>query len=98
MARFSAHRLSDGSWVLDCQADLLDHLTTRFVVPLIPIADVGTPMARLNPYFQIEGETLVMMTQFAGAVPARSVGQPALSLHDHQDVIAAALDMLLVGF
>ena len=42
MARFSAHRLSDGSWVLDCQADLLDHLTTRFVVPLIPIADVGT--------------------------------------------------------
>jgi toxin CcdB len=98
MARLCAHRLPDGSWVLDCQADLLDHLTTRLVVPLIPIADVGTPMARLNPLFEIEGETLVMMTQFAGAVPAGSLERPALPLHDHQGAIAAALDMLLVGF
>lgn len=98
MARFCAHRLPDGGWVVDCQADLLDHLTTRLVVPLIPVADVGTPMARLNPRFEIDGEILVMMTQFAGAVPARSLEQPALPLHDHQDAIAAALDMLLVGF
>jgi toxin CcdB len=98
MARFCAHRLPDGAYVLDCQSDLLDHLTTRFVVPLVPIAHVETPMARLNPRFEVDGEQLVMMTQFAGAVPARSLGKIVKPLHDEHYAISVALDMLITGF
>lgn len=98
MARFCVHRLSDGAYVLDCQSDLLDHLTTRFAVPLVPLDDVGTPMARLNPQFEVDGQRLVMMTQFSGAVPARSLGNIVLSLRDQDYDISKALDMLLTGF
>lgn len=98
MARFCVHRLSDASYVLDCQSDLLDHLTSRFVVPLVPIEHFDTPMARLNPQFEVKGHQLVMMTQFSGAVPVRSLGKPILSLDAHEYAISAALDMLLTGF
>lgn len=98
MARFHAHRLPDGAYVLDCQAELLSHLTTRFVVPLVPVAQVGTPMARLNPRFDVEGQELVMMTQFSAAVSARSIGKPLLSLEQHHYVITTALDMLVSGY
>lgn len=98
MARFCVHRLPDGGHVLDCQSDLLDHLTTRFVVPLIPIEDVGTPMAKLNPIFDVDGQRLVMMTQFSGAVSARSLGKVVLSLEDRDYDISNALDMLMSGY
>ena len=94
MARFRAHRLPDGGYVLDCQSDLLDHLTTRFVVPLVPIGHVKTPMARLNPCFELDGEQMVMMTQFAAAIPARTLGRIVQSLDHEHHVITAALDML----
>lgn len=38
MAKFDVYRLRDsGGLVVDCQADLLDGLNTRFVVPSLPI-------------------------------------------------------------
>ena len=38
MARFDVHRRRDAAgYLLDCQADLLSDLTTRFVVPLLPL-------------------------------------------------------------
>ena len=98
MARYCVHRLSDGAYVLDCQSELLEHLTTRFVVPLVPIEHVGTPMARLNPRFEVAGEELVMMPQFAGAIPVRSLGVTIKSVADHHYSITSALDMLISGF
>ncbi|NWK95154.1 plasmid maintenance protein CcdB [Sphingobium lactosutens] len=98
MARLCAHRLPDGTYVLDCQSDLLDHLTTRFVVPLVPIEHIETPMARLNPRFEIDGRQLVMMTQFASAIPARALGKIVKPLHDERYAISTALDMLIAGY
>lgn len=98
MARFDVYRLANGDYVLDCQADLLNELTTRFMVPLVPSERVSQPMKRLNPRFTVEGEALVMMTQFSGAVPLRSLGKPVMSLQSEQDAIGRALDMLIVGF
>ncbi|SEJ63440.1 toxin CcdB [Sphingobium sp. AP50] len=98
MARFCVHRLPDDGYVLDCQSDLLDHLTTRFVVPLVPIEHVGIPMAKLNPIFDVDGQRLVMMTQFSGAVSARSLGKVILSLWDRDYDISNALDMLMSGY
>jgi toxin CcdB len=98
MARFDIYRMSDrAGYLLDCQADVLSSLTTRFVIPLMPA--VGLPRAdRLNPVFQIEGQRVVMATQLASSVPARLLGSPIQSLAEEQPAIMNAIDMLLTGY
>lgn len=51
-------------------------------------------MARLNPCFDLDGEQLVMMMQFAATVPARSPGPVVTAFNDEPYTITAALDML----
>lgn len=99
MAKFDVYRQKQGGChVLDCQADLLSDLNTRLVVPLLPIDEAPKPAIRLNPIFDVEGERLVMVTQFAASVPIRELGEIVQSLSPEQDVISAALDMLIIGF
>jgi len=99
MAKFDVCRQRQGGChVLDCQADLLNDLNTRFVAPLLPISEAPKPAVRLNPIFYVEGARLVMMTQFAASVPIRELGEVVQSLSAEQDVINAALDMLIIGF
>lgn len=99
MAKFDVCRQRQGGcYVLDCQVDLLNDLNTRFVVPLLPIDEAPTPAARLNPIFDVEGARLVMVTQFAASFPIRELGEMVQSLGEEQDVINAALDMLIIGF
>jgi toxin CcdB len=98
MARFDVHPAPDrAGYLLDCQADLLSHLNTRLVVPLRRPAEAPIAAARLNPRFEIKGETFVMVTQFASAVPVRDLAPTILSLDDQHDRIMAALDMLITG-
>ncbi|CAN5520925.1 CcdB family protein [soil metagenome] len=99
MAKFDVYRLRrGGNCVLDCQADLLDSLNTRLVVPLLPIDEAPRPAKRLNPILDVAGERLVMVTQFAASVPVAELGEVVLSLDPQQDAINAALDMLIIGF
>ena len=54
MARFAVYARRDGpGYLLDCQAELLDRLHTRFVVPLLPQADAPQAAARLHPVFRM---------------------------------------------
>ncbi|WP_176593479.1 CcdB family protein [Sphingobium sp. EM0848] len=99
MAKFDVYRQKlGGCHVFDCQADLLNDLNTRLVVPLLPIGEAPKAAIRLNPIFDVEGERLVMVTQFAASVPVRELGEVVQSLSPKQDAISAALDMLIVGF
>lgn len=100
MARFDVYRNIDGEgYLLDCQADLLGHFATRFVVPLLPFETTPRELPRLMPVFEIENRKWVMATQLAAAVPARTLAAPALiSLADHDMEIFAAIDMLISGF
>jgi toxin CcdB len=99
MARHDVHR-ADGldGYLLDCQADLLNHMKTRFVVPLLAEARVAKSAERLNPVFEIEGQRFVMATQGAATVDIRELGPIVASLTDEHDRIMAALDMLLIGY
>ena len=97
MARFDTYRFEDG-YLLDVQADLLDGLNTRMVVPLMPLETAPKPAERLNPLFTIEGSEYVMVTQFMAAVPVRELGRPAGSLGHAFERIRAALDLLFDGF
>jgi len=99
MARLDVYPNPDGEgWLTDVQADLLSHLNTRVVVPLLPESIGPAPAQTLNPRFKIRGETVVMATQFMAAVPASILRDPVASLRAHHDEITAALDFLMQGF
>ncbi|MFY0665508.1 MAG: CcdB family protein [Natronospirillum sp.] len=99
MARFDIFENQSGSgYLLDVQSDILSGLNTRVVVPLLPGSSAPSPAQRLNPVFSIEGQELVMATQFMAAVPDSEVRSCVGSLAEHQDEISAALDMLFLGF
>jgi len=98
MAKYDIYALNGGRLVVDCQADLLLHIDTRFVVPLLTEAEAPQPAARLNPVLIVQGAPMVMLTQQAAAVPVKYLGYPIVSLAAQQDSIGNALDMLICGF
>lgn len=99
MARFDVYENPGRQWLLlDCQANTLAMLGTRLVVPLLPPELAPKPARRLNPLFEIAGQSYVMTTQFAAAVPVRELGTRLGSLIDHDTTITAAIDMLLSGY
>lgn len=99
MAKFDVYRNPEGvGYLLDCQADLLVSLNTRFVVPLMPLDNAPMPAGRLNPLFDIAGITHVMVTQFAAAVPMNLLREKVVSLQADEITIGNAIDMLLSGY
>lgn len=99
MARFDVYRLRVGpGYVVDCQANLLNNLKTRFVVPLTPVSSAPPAARRLNPLFDIDGEPHAMVTQFAASIPVKELGEKVCSLEEHDMAIMNALDMLITGY
>lgn len=99
MARFDIYCNEGGSgYLLDVQSDLLDGLNTRVVVPLLPCAEAPQPAHRLNPVFAVEGNRVVMATQFMAAIPTAELRSAVANLEEQQHEISAALDMLFLGF
>ncbi len=98
MARFDVHRVQ-GGLALDCQADILHRLPTRFVVPLEPVHPALIIDEQLNPRFEIDGETLVMVPQLAGTLRVRDLESTVGSLATDREQLAAqrALDLLMTG-
>lgn len=98
MARFNLYRNPEGEgFLLDVQADLLDHLNTRVVVPLLPAATAPTPAANLNPVFRVDDLPVVMVTQFMAAVPVSLLKHPVGDLSSQRFEITSALDVLFQG-
>jgi len=99
MARFDIYRnLTGPGYLLDVQADLLSHLNTRIVVPLLPLASAPKPATILNPLIAVDDDPHVMVTQFLAAVPQKTLKNPLSSVRNRQNDITAALDMLFQGF
>ena len=98
MARFHVYVDSEGGgYLLDVQANLLDHLNTRVVVPLLPLDTAPKPAEVLNPTFEINGIRCLMATQFMAAVPRRLLSAEVLNLQDDAGTIINALDCLFEG-
>jgi toxin CcdB len=98
MARFDVYRMAGTALVVDCQADLLGHLKTRLVVPLLSEADVNQPIGKLNPIVSIAGDKFYFCADLAAAVPVSQLREKVGSLENESDSLGAALDMLLIGF
>ncbi len=103
MAQFDIHRntrpgAEDFPYLLDIQSDFLDLLGTRLVVPLMPLARYGTPIERLNPLFEIEGEAYAgVFTEMAG-IPRTLLGEAVASAAERRHEIVAAVDFMIQGF
>lgn len=99
MARYDVFEgNAPGNYLLDVQTDLIDHLRTRVVVPLLPAASAPPAVRKLNPVFEINGQKLIMATHLLATVPVAELGESRLNLIRHHDQIVAALDMLFQGF
>jgi toxin CcdB len=98
VAQFGVYRLARRpGLVVDCQTDLLSHIDSRFVVPLVAREEAPPPVRPLNPVFEIEGADYVMLTQSAAAVRTRDLGAGVASLAERDREIVNALDFLLTG-
>ena len=84
-------------YLLDVQAELLDTLVTRVVVPLILAEEMGLAAKHLNPQFKIKGVAVVMSTAELAGIHNRSLGNKVASLKSKRDEIIAALDLLFTG-
>lgn len=100
MPRLDVYPIPGGGpgYVVDVQADLLTHLRTRAVVPLLPQDQTAKPIQELNPVFEIKGQMFVMLTQAIATVPLGELRQAIASLAPHRDEITRALDVLFLGF
>ncbi len=101
MPRLDVHPMPGANragFVVDVQAELLSHLATRTVVPLLPERSAPKPISDLNPVFDIAGEPHVMVTQAIASIPGRELRRAVASLADWHDDITRALDTLLLGF
>ncbi len=104
MAQFDVYRNANTAqakripFLLDVQANLLDHLATRIVVPLAdPKVIASKPAKILNPTFDIEGRKVVMLTPELAGIPKKLLGRKVGELERHRTEIAAALDLAITG-
>ena len=95
MAQHDIYRLADGGLVLDCQNRRFDNIGTRFVVPLIPADHAPPHNPELNPAFDVDGERVTMVTQFATAIRSKELRRRVASLEDERHRIVAAIDALI---
>jgi toxin CcdB len=104
MAQFDVYRNANPATrsriplLLDVQADLLESLATRLVVPLCKPEVLGGKAAeRLNPQFEVEGRKLLMLTPELAGIPRKALGERVGSLADQRGAIIAALDLAFTG-
>jgi toxin CcdB len=98
MSRYGVYANSEGpGFLLDVQANLLSHLSTCVVVPLLPVDAAPKPARALNPLLDINGVPHVMVTQFLAAVPKRLLAQKVADVHERAHDIVRALDCLFQG-
>ncbi|HEY1899931.1 MAG TPA: CcdB family protein [Steroidobacteraceae bacterium] len=98
MARFSLYPDPEGDgYLLDVQSDIMRHLNTRVVVPLMPLGKAPKPATNLNPLFVIDDIEHTMVTQYLAAVPTSVLKREILNMANRRDDIVNAIDLLLQG-
>lgn len=85
-------------FLLEIQSNLLRDLGTTVVIPLTSSKTTNeSRMSRLNPEFEINGESYTGITQEIAGLERRHLGQPAYDLTHYHSEIIAAIDFLISG-
>jgi len=99
VARFDVFPNPEGpGFLLDVQADILEGLATRVVIPLLPVEMVPRSEPRLNPIFEIDEAAHMLVTHYIASVPASVLRRPVANLSEDADTITRASDFLMQGF
>jgi toxin CcdB len=99
MAKFDIYQNpSDNGFFLELQSELLSGLNTTVVAPLLLEGQAPKPAAGLNPCFTVEGQKVVLVTQFLSAMLHSELGAAIGKLENVDSQVSAALDLLFVGF
>lgn len=98
MAQYDLYRGADGYHYVDVQADTLDSLNTRVVIPLMRPEVAPLPGRQLNPRLLVKGEEMLLVTQYMTSTRRAYLGKPVGSLVHESDRIGLALDMIFHGF
>ena len=85
-------------YFLDIQNDFAESVGTRVVVPLRATAHSGRLVSRLNPIFDVDDQTVAMMTLEITTMTNARLGPSVASLEQQRDQIIAAIDFLISGF
>lgn len=88
----------DVPYLIEVQSDALDTKRHRVVIPLFRQAALAHVDRVLNPIFQIEGDTLVLMPLDIAAVLETDLGKVVGSLKSESDRVIGALDLLLACY
>jgi toxin CcdB len=83
---------------LDVQADHLQALGTRVIVPLRRLVPQQPVKQRLNPEFDIEGTRVYADSANIGTFPLALLRRPVTTLRAERLAIDDALDFLFSGF
>ncbi|HLS80198.1 MAG TPA: CcdB family protein [Steroidobacter sp.] len=84
--------------LVDAQADLLEDLQTRVIIPLTKTpALTKRPIARLTPSIEIDGEQYLLMTPQLAGVARSELGPAVGSVADQRSAIVSAMDLLITG-
>jgi len=84
--------------LVDVQANLLDELQTRVVIPLTKApALTRKPMSRLTPPIDVNGDKYSLMTPQLAGIPHSALGAPVRNISEQREVIVSALDILITG-
>jgi toxin CcdB len=105
MPQFAVYRnenlgsCEDFPFLVDVQADLLEELGTRVVVPLAKSeALIDFPTQYLTPLITFQGRPYALLTPQLAGISRDELGPQAGSLADQERAISAAIDFLLRGF
>lgn len=105
MPQFTVHRNLNAATrgrfplLLDVQADLLDGLATRVVIPLAPATPTTrrTSMQTLTPICTVDARDYVAVTPQLAGIAKKELGPPVADLSPQRESLIAALDLLFTG-
>ncbi|CAA7616269.1 CcdB family protein [Magnetospirillum sp. UT-4] len=97
MRQFDVYRPRSGPHLLILQDDSINHFNAVVAAPLYPADDWERPMRHLQPIFDLDGQSYVLVTNLLAAIPRAHFTDCVHSLESHRDEIIAALDFLFTG-
>lgn len=100
MARFDVYRFSaEVPFVVEVQADILSHLESVVVVPLLQAGEEqAAGITRICPTVRFLDDDYVLIGTDIAGIPRKILGAKVGSIADQRGVVVDALDFLMQGF
>jgi len=97
MAQYDVYRLKGGLLVCDIQSDILYHLETATIIPLLGFEGTNC-IRKLNPIININDKDYVLKTEQITAIPKLNLSHKITNISEYHYDMTNAVDFLFHGF